>query len=107
MPALGKRLTVTQRRWASPVVLLAVIVVGCAAPSSRSQSPTQSEVPRVRQNLVVSTGRLLTQLGNWGLQDDEARDVVHAGLIQRNLTNFQWYGWIAADVPSLDRGSLR
>lgn len=94
-------------RWMSPVTLLILILVGCAAPSSQSQSPTQPEAPRIQRTLVLGTGRLLTQLGNWGVQDDEARDVVHAGLIQRNLTNFQWYGWMAEDLPSLDRGTLR
>jgi len=92
-------------RWTAAFLLLAITAMGCASPSDRGE--TQSTTPRVQRNLVVSTGRLLTQLGAWGLRDDEARDVVSSGLVQRNLTNLQWQGWMAEDLPSLEKGTLQ
>lgn len=92
-------------RWVTAVGLLASIAVGCATPSDRGQA--QPAAPRIERNLVVSTGRLITTLSTLGLRDDEARDVVSAGLVQRNLTNLQWQGWMAEDLPSLEKGTLQ
>lgn len=98
--------------WWGAILLTLVLVAACAAPPAApapsGQAQTQAAVqPRVARTLVVGSGRPVNNLSNMGVRDAEARDVVNASVTNKDLTTFQWYGWLAEDLPSLDKGTLR
>ena len=98
-------------RWLVPLIIL-TLTTACATPptppstASLGTEQAQPAAPRVTRTLVVGSGRPVNNLSNMGVRDAEARDVVNASVTNKDLTTFQWYGWLAEDLPSLDKGTL-
>ncbi len=109
-PFQGVVAQIRRCRWVGAVLGLVLVAAACA-PAPPTQSPAgqaqPAAAPRVQRTLVVGSGRPVNNLSNMGVRDAEARDLVNASVTNKDLTTFQWYGWLAEELPSIDRGTLR
>lgn len=102
---------VGKRRSAVALAACLIVIAGCTpsspSPSAPGRAQPQAAQPRVTRTLVVGSGRLINNLANWGIRDGEARDLVNASMTQKDLTTFQWQGWLAEELPSLEKGTIQ
>ncbi len=90
---------------------LAVLLMGCAAPASRSAPPV-GEAPAARapiqRTLVIASGVAFPSLMSFRTgYDNEPQGLVNAGLSIKDLNTQEWIAWMAEEQPSIDRGTLR
>lgn len=105
---------VTSYHWTAALITLVLTLSACApspGPSAgsapRPAAQVAPEPPRVTRTLVVGSGRPIDNLSNMGVRDAEVRDLVNASVTNKDLTTFQWYGWLAQELPSIERGTLQ
>lgn len=92
-------------------LLATVLLSGCATSSQQPQSGSESAAPAKasteRKWIVISEGRLLDSLVDFGRTDNEAQELVHAGLTIQNQVTLQTQGWMAAELPSIEKGTWK
>ena len=98
-----------QPAWAAGLLTLAVIA-GCApptAPGGQTSGQAPAAAARIQRTLVIAAGVPVDNMTNFGTRDAEVSSLVNAGMVIKDLNTFEWQGWLAAELPSLDRGTLR